>query len=444
MFRLSAALDRAGPLMYSVAFIRRIPFAAALPYSEEWMSLTSVALSFRRAALPAVGLLLVACAGDHPQTTFQPATAIAQRLNDVFAWTTWWTVGILALVHILLFYIIIRYRHRPGAPEPRPVHGHTGLEIAWTIIPAIIVVAIAIPTVRVIWEVQASEPGDALIVEAIGHQWWWEFRYPEYELVTANQFHLPTDRPIRMRLQSADVIHSFWIPRLHGKRDTNPVPAQPEREGHHINHLTFTVREPGQYDGQCAEFCGMSHAIMRMRAVVESPEAFAAWVSRMRGEMTAAVALPEPLPDQALPPGGAPPATGTGAPQDPSALQPGTPLPDPAGPAAGDLAAQDAALVARGRELFLSRACIACHAIEGTHARGVLGPNLTLYGERWTVGAGAAANTQENVERWIRQPQALKPAALMPGTEAGAAGMPPTMLTDEEVRAVAAYLLSLR
>jgi cytochrome c oxidase subunit II len=395
-----------------VRFVRRhAAFVSQAPHSEEWMSLKSPALFRLRALAPVTaGAFLAACAGEHPQTTFRPVTSFAAELNRVFAWTTWWTIGILAVVHILLLYIIVRYRHRDDAPEPRPIHGHTGLEIFWTVVPAIIVVIIAVPTVRGIWASQPREPENALVIDAIGHQWWWEFRYPEYDLVTANQFHIPVGRPIRLRMHSADVIHSFWIPRLGGKRDLNPMPAQPERQGHGVNYLTFTVDTPGQYDGQCAEFCGMSHAIMRMRAIAETPEAFAAWVQRMSSEVTAAVDMPQ---------------------------QP---------PAAPRLAADtaDAALAARGRELFLSRACIACHTVAGTHARGVLGPSLTLYGERWTVGAGAAANTQENLERWIRHPQAMKPAARMPGTAEGAAGMPPTMLQDDEVRAIAAYLLSLR
>jgi cytochrome c oxidase subunit II len=435
-----------------VRFVRRhAAFVSQAPYREEWMSLKSPALFRLRALAPvAFGAFLAACAGDHPQTTFRPVTGFAAELNRVFAWTTWWTIGILAVVHILLLYIIVRYRHRDDAPEPRPIHGHTGLEILWTVIPAIIVVIIAVPTVRGIWASQPREPENALVIEAIGHQWWWEFRYPEYDLVTANQFHIPTGRPVRLRMHSADVIHSFWIPRLGGKRDLNPMPAQPERQGHGVNYLTFTVDTPGQYDGQCAEFCGMSHAIMRMRAVAETPEAFAAWVQRMSGEITAAVDMPaQPLPGPLPPAGavpGAPPATGTGAPAEPVATPAATAAETAPAPAAPRLAADtaEAALAARGREIFLSRACIACHTVAGTHARGVLGPSLTLYGERWSVGAGAAANTQENLERWIRHPQAMKPAALMPGTAEGAAGMPPTMLQDDEVRAIAAYLLGLR
>src|SRR5690606_26116825 len=149
-----------------------------------------------------------------------------------------------------------------------PVYGHTGLEVTWTVIPAIIIVSIAVPTIQGIFAVQAPASEDALVVEVVGHQFWWEFRYPEYGIVTANQFYLPVGRQVELRLRSADVIHSFWVPRLGGKRDVNPQLRLAEgQERDQWNRIVFTVSEEGAYSGECAEFCGQSHALMRKRAV---------------------------------------------------------------------------------------------------------------------------------------------------------------------------------
>jgi cytochrome c oxidase subunit II len=241
-------------------------------------------------------------------------------------------------------------------------------------------------------------------------------------------------------MHSADVIHSFWIPRIGGKRDVNPLSRVADGPSHNVNFISFTAREPGIYYGQCAEFCGASHAIMLMTAVAVPQDEFGAWVESMQERPA------EPAP----PPGVAPPVDPEAleeapAPQpvQPRPLQPAMPVPTGIGqvvvaPISGD------ELAAAGQEVFMRTTCVACHAIANTAARGTLGPSLTRFGARPTVGAGAARNTQENVEAWIRNPHSMKPGALMPGTRTGGGGMPATGLTDEEVRAVAAYLLSLR
>lgn len=383
-----------------------------------------------------------ACGEQYPQTTFSPVTEYGDALNRVFANTFWWTMGILVLVLALILYVVLRFRERPGQPRPAQIHGSTKLELMWTTIPAIIVVFIAVPTVQTIFTTQRRAPDDALLVEVIGHQWWWEFRYPEQDVNTANQIVVPTGREVHLRMHSADVIHSFWVPRIGGKRDVNPVPRTAEGERHAPNHLLFTVREPGSYSGQCAEFCGASHAIMAVTLVAVAPTEFDDWVVSMR-EM------------RQLPPGRGVDTAGAGATLPPAATE--------AAVAAATQLAQDTTPVARaqdgetalaeqGKQIFLSKPCIACHAISNTSAKGVLGPNLTRFGARPTVGAGALPNTQESLERWIRDPRSVKPGALMPGTQVGApapgnpAGppFPATGLTDEEVRAVAAYLLSLK
>jgi len=214
------------------------------------------------------------------------------------------------------------------------------------------------------------------------------------------------------------VIHSFWIPRIGGKRDVVPLARAAEGQEPRYNHIVFTVDSAGTFSGQCAEFCGMAHAIMAMAAQAVPAGEFDAWVASMQHT--------PPAPPQQ------PDTTQAGA-QQAVDSQVGAPPPPP----------QQEGLVAQGREIFLRSSCVACHGISNTTAQGRVGPNLTRFATRPTVGAGAQPNTQENVEAWIRNPRDLKPGALMPGTQVEAAGFPPTGLSDEEVRAVAAYLLSL-
>src|SRR5687768_2774718 len=179
----------------------------------------------RRAVLMTSLLMLAGCEkGVHPQTTFEPVSEFGRYINALFANTFWWTIGIMLLVEVLILVFIFRYRERPGTPEPKQIHGHTGLEIAWTIIPSIIVLFIAVPTVAGIFKTQAKPGPNALQIEVIGHQWWWEFRYPELGIITANELVLPVGREVELKMWSADVIHSYWIPRIGGKRDVNPQP----------------------------------------------------------------------------------------------------------------------------------------------------------------------------------------------------------------------------
>jgi len=391
---------------------------------------------------------LTACSGDYPQTTFRPVSEFGRVLNSLFANTFWWTIGVLLLVEGLIVYSMIHYRARPGQPKPKQTHGNVKLEFLWTLIPGVIVLFIAIPTIQVTFTTQRQPPADALRVEVIGHQWWWEFRYPEYGVTTANELYLPAGRPISLKMYSADVIHSFWVPRVGGKRDVNPRPRTHEGEREPpANYLTFAVDSAGYFLGQCAEFCGASHAIMRTAIVALPQTEFANWVTSMGGAQPSAPAVPaQPADTVRTDTSAAARAqadTAAAAPQ--RVATPGvTPTPPPSplqGPATPPTPLTEEQ---RGQQLFLSKACIACHTIQGTSARGVLGPNLTRFGARRTIGAGARPNTLANVEAWIRHPAALKPGALMPGARAGAAGMPPTGLTDDEIRAIAAYLVSLK
>jgi cytochrome c oxidase subunit 2 len=400
----------------------------------------------------------------HPQTTFQPVSEYGASQNAVFMNTFWWTMGILALVVVLTLYVAWRFRERPDSPEPEHIHGNVKLEIAWTLIPAIIVVLIAIPTIQTIFENQRAAPAGALEVEVIGHQWWWEFRYPEYGVVTANQMYLPVGRPIDLKMHSADVIHSFWIPRIGGKRDVNPQAKAHESENPSFNHIVFEVESPGYYPGQCAEYCGDSHAIMRMSVQAVEPAAFAAWVAAMRrgaapanapevAQQVSQVTVATPTGAAQAPPTQATPAQALAAGQDIAGLD------APAGPPAPQIgqvraptgigsAVQpeipDSIYALQGREVFEGKVCTACHAIQGTPAMGAVGPNLTRFGARPHLGAGAAENNLENLMRWIRNPQSVKPGALMPGAQVAAGGFPPTGLTESEIHAISMYLLSLR
>ncbi|HXF95619.1 MAG TPA: cytochrome c oxidase subunit II [Gemmatimonadales bacterium] len=317
---------------------------------------------------------LIGCRAEQfPQSTLHPRSDFAWAIQDLFTGIFWWAVVVFVVVEGILLYAVFRYRARPGAPPPRPVHGHTLLEIAWTLAPALVLVLIAVPTIRTIFHTAGKAPPGALRVEVVGHQWWWEFRYPELGIVTANELHLPVGRPVALELTSADVIHSFWAPALGGKRDV--ILSR-------TNRIALTADSEGVYLGQCAEFCGASHANMRLRVVVQSDSGFAAWVAAQRA--------------------------------GPVAPAPGT-------------------LEERGRQAYARSACIACHTVQGVSA-GRVGPDLTHLGSRQTIASGLFANTPENLARWIEDAPALKPGSLMPKM----------VLTPEDRDAIVAYLRSLR
>lgn len=374
--------------------------------------------------LLALTLLLGGCAGEYGQSSIAPVTDFADTIHGLYRIVTIWSVVILVVVWALLAYVLIRFRERPDSEKPRQIHGHLGLEIAWTVVPALIVVAIAIPTVQAIFASQRGDPENALVVEVVGHQFWWEFRYPETGVVTANELHLPVGRPVSLRLHSADVIHSFWIPQLGGKRDVNPRVARPEGEDLRYNWLHFTIREPGVYLGQCAEFCGESHSLMGARVIAESPEEFEAWMAEWQEG-------PPPVPEDEV----ADPDTVGGAGSDTLGV---------VARAAELPAGLDPAVVEQGRQIFHSQSCIACHGIEGTNAQGRVGPDLTLLGQRAHIASGWLDNSVESLERWIEDPQSVKPGALMPGVDRAGGNWPATGLSDEQVTAVAQYLYSLR
>jgi len=320
-------------------------------------------------------LALLGCGGPFPQSTLHPHSDFARATDVLFTEIFWWATGVFVLVEGLLVFALIRFRHREGRPAPRPTHGHTLMEIAWTLAPAAILVFVAVPTVRTIFATAGEAPADAVKVDVIGHQWWWEFRYRELGLVTANELHVPLGRTAQLSITSADVIHSFWIPGLGGKRDATPG---------HVTRIAFHPEQVGEYAGQCAEFCGVSHANMRLRVVVDSDSVFGRW----------------------------------------AAVQ----LAGPAAPAPGSAAE-------RGKTIFARSACIGCHTIQGV-SPGVIGPNLTHVGRRTTIASGLFPNDSAHLARWIADAPSLKPGALMTRMQ------PP--LTDADIAALVAYLQSLQ
>jgi cytochrome c oxidase subunit 2 len=356
--------------------------------------------------------MLSACGEEYLQSTIDPVTDYGEVSQNLYVQVFWWTMVILAVVWALMAYILIRFREKPGQAKPKPIHGHMGLEIAWTIAPAIIVVAIVIPTIKGVFAVQRPPDGDALVVEVTGNRYWWNFHIPELGVTTANELHLPVGRPVSLRLESGDVIHSFWVPQLGGKRDVNPVVTVREGEEAKRNWMHFTIREEGVFWGQCAEFCGEAHSLMGIRVVAESEEDFQSWVSDWQTV--------------------APTANAAAVAEE--------------GP---ELASTEDPLVARGRQVFFRESyCVLCHAIEGTAAPGIIGPNLTRVGGRSTIAAGMLENTPENLARWIRDPRSVKPGVQMPGAQYDVTyegtTFPPTNLNDEQIQALAAYLSSMR
>jgi len=416
-------------------------------------------------AAAAALVVLAACSdGQYPNSTFLPTT---ENNRDVTAlWNTmmFWGTVVFVIVEVILLYTIIKYRRRPGGPEPRHVHGNTLMEITWTLAPALILVFIAVPTVRTIFRIQAPAPANALQVEVIGHQWWWEFRYPEYGVTTANELYLPHGRPVNFALRTADVLHSFWIPALAGKRDLI---------SNRTNYLWFTPDSTGEaaFNGSCNEYCGASHANMKFRVFTVAEGDFETWARHNAAnavfpppaaDSAAPLVRPASNPAQAASAATAAPAA-QGAPAQPAApttpwafprekipphIVPQTPI--PAGLSIPDnvIAAGDAQ---RGLTTYSRSACIGCHKIRGNpSSMGILGPDLTHVGSRFTIASGLFPNDAKHLAHWIKNARAMKPGSLM--QTLGKGERDPIMgitveaggLTDEQIADITAYLLTLK
>ena len=335
-------------------------------------------------------VLVAACQGPFPQSTFATTSRSAQDMRDLFMLIFGLAVVVFVLVEGALLFTVIRFRARPGAPDPKPVHGHTPLEIGWTLAPAFIVSLIAVPTVSAIWRSALNEPENPLRIEVVGHQWWWEFTYPESGVRTANEMHVPQGRPVVLEMTSADVIHSFWLPGLAAKRDA--ILGRTTR-------LEFTADSLGEFMGQCAEYCGTSHANMRVRVVVDAPDAFDGWTAAQ--------------------------------------------LAGPVSPDSLSGLAREGLEVFRTPKTPATHSCIACHSVSGV-SFGVAGPNLTHVGSRTRIAGGVLENSTENLTRWLANPSAVKPGMGSQMQSGQLIGMPDVDLTPEEIRALVAYLESLR
>lgn len=302
------------------------------------------------------------CGQDSNPTTFAPASTSAHEIFDLSIFVVSITTGIFLVVGGLLAIALFRFRARKSDPaaEPAQIYGSTQVELAWTVIPILIVVVLFLTTARIIFAIQdAPKPKTALDVTVIGHQFWWEFRYPKYGVVTANELHIPVSsvsapEATFLKLTSADVNHSFWVPRLAGKTDLI---------ANHVNSMWMDPERPGLYLGQCAQFCGTQHALMLLRVYVDTPDQFDRWITRQQ----------QP------------------ARQDPA--------------------------VSAGRRVFETQACMNCHAISGTSATGRFGPDLTHLMSRVTLASGAMDNTPANLRQWIKSPDTYKHGALMPAMQ---------------------------
>ncbi|MBX6360790.1 MAG: cytochrome c oxidase subunit II [Acidobacterium ailaaui] len=302
---------------------------------------------------------------EGPQSTpsiFAPASTPANSIYELSLFVIAITGGIFVTVGSLIAWAAFRYRQhgQDDTSEPAQIYGSTQVELAWTVIPILIVVVLFLTTARVIFAIQdAPKPKSALDVTVVGHQYWWEFNYPKLGIHAVNELHVPLSdadhpTPTYLTLLSADVMHSFWVPQLSGKTDLVP---------NKVNHLWIDPHHPGLYVGQCAQFCGVEHAKMLLRVYVDTPEQFAAWVKNQQ--------------QQAV--------------NDPK--------------------------VAEGRHVFETQACMNCHTIAGTAATGRFGPDLTHLMSRDTLASGATTNTPDHLREWIRNPDTFKPGSLMPAMQ---------------------------
>src|SRR6267143_1493841 len=328
----------------------------------DWPAIISRATGF---ALLLAGVLLAAglCAATPQDNSVTSIFDSHSTPADSIRHLSFFVLGVTGLIFLVVFslltYVVVKFRSRAADKdrEPAQVYGSTQIELAWTIIPILIVVVLFLATARVIHAIQdAPKPAEAVEVTAIGHQFWWEFRYPALGVVTANELHVPVSDPSHptptfLKLLSADTDHSFWIPQLAGKTDLIP---------NRVNETWLDPHETGLFLGQCAQYCGTQHAKMLLRVYVDSTEDFKVWIDAQKQPVI----------------------------QDEKETV--------------------------GRRVFETTACVNCHAVGGTNATGRFGPDLTHLMSRRTIAAGAAENTNENLRLWIQNPDAIKPGSLMP------------------------------
>jgi cytochrome c oxidase subunit 2 len=332
----------------------------------------SRARTARRGALGAAVVSSLALAGcaeakHNGQNTLKPHGPDAQKIFDLFAPVA--IVAILVGIFVIAatIYVGIKFRYREGKNEnPKQVHGNTKLEIGWTMIPALVLAIIAVPTIGTIFDLAQTPPDSALQVTVVGKQWWWEFQYPDAKVVTANELHIPVGRKVALKLKACDqgqcnVIHSFWVPELSGTRDVVPG---------HTNELTISASEPGTYLGQCKEFCGLSHANMRFRVIAQTPSDFADWLSGQQQGPVNALLGPDPA-----------------KPDDPNAT---TYVDEPA------------------PQLIKKFQCTNCHVLDDS-SKASYGPNLTHLASRTTFASGYYKLEHSRLVEWLQNAPGLIP-----------------------------------
>ncbi len=363
--------------------------------------------------------------GELAQNALDPLGPEARTIDRLWKLVFPIAVVIFFLVQGVIIYVIVKFRARSDEDAPVQVHGNAKLEIAWTIAPALILAVAGVFTVVTVFDINTKAAGaEVLQVKVTGHQWWWEYEYPEQGIVTANELHIPAGRTVQIQLTSADVIHNFWPPKLAGK-----VYAIPGRN----NYMKVNADKPGDYSGQCAEFCGLSHANMRLRVIAHSAGDFDAWVSNQQKK-----SVPAPTTTSTT----APPTTTTLA-TDASttgASASGAPPAAAADPVKIAVGTDPELDQANGAGLFVAKGCSGCHMISGLEgANGKVGPNLThLYSRKRFAGAVFELDNR-NLRRWLRNPPAMKPMRPENGQ-----GMPNLGLTEDEITQLIAYLETLK
>lgn len=332
---------------------------------------------------------------DTPYSTIDPASPGADDIQTLYKLIFWMALVVFVGVQFAIVYTAMRFRRaRPGAERPAQIHGNRRLEIIWTVIPAVVLLIILIPTITTLYDQSSAAEEADIVVDVYGKQWWWEMHYQgdttgqQLGVVTANELHLPVDREVIIRLHSTNVIHSFWVPRLAGKMDIIPG---------HTNSLSITPTQTGEFFGECTEFCGTQHAWMRFKVVVHEEANFYQWVNDWRT--------------------GHPSTTNQDAPAD----------------------------VAKAPQSFAL--CLACHRVNGLEgsaapigleAPQTMGPNLTNFGCRDALASGILVNNRENVIAWLGNPEAVKPGNFM------ATQIKEDTLTPEQEAELADYLLGLK
>jgi cytochrome c oxidase subunit II len=297
----------------------------------------------------ALVVLLTACSQEYDYNSLAPAGPVADKQADLYTLVFWIAAGVFVIVEGLLVFALVRFRRRSADDTPKQVHGNARLEIAWTIVPALLLAGVAVPTIGTLFDLSGCG-NDGVEIEVVGHQWWWEVNYPELQVTTANEIHIPAGRPACVTLTSDDVIHSFWVPRLAGKQDMVP--------GRTIE-LQLQANEPGVYHGECAEYCGLSHGIMLFQVVADEPANFDAWADLQR---------------------------------------------QPATPPAPELETT----------LQQCLACHALNGVSEPPPGGIPAPNLTHVSGRRTIVGGLLENNPEQLARWLRNPPRVKPGSKMP------------------------------